>query len=118
MFELMIEDHFDSAHFLAGYEGNCNNLHGHRFKIRVHVQGQKLNKIGLLLDYKSIKTEVKKMIADLDHKVLNEVLNFNPTSELMAEYFYHNLKAVLPQEVTLSKIEICESENTRASYYE
>lgn len=114
----MIEDHFDSAHFLNGYQGNCNNLHGHRFKVRVYVKGKKLNNIGLLIDYKSIKLEVKKMIETLDHKVLNEVLNFNPTSELMAQYIFDELKPKLPQEVTLNKIEVCESEHTSASYSE
>ncbi len=114
MFELMIEDSFDSAHFLKGYPGNCKNLHGHRFRVQIFIKGDKLNDIGLLYDYRFIKQELKKVVNKLDHQVLNEILDFNPTSELLAKYLYFELQKILP---SLSKITVWESEKTSTSFY-
>ena len=47
MFFLQVEDSFDSAHFLKGYEGKCRNIHGHRWKILIEVEGEELDKQGL-----------------------------------------------------------------------
>ena len=48
MYELMVEETFDAAHALRGYEGPCENLHGHTWKVQVFLEGDKLNNIGLL----------------------------------------------------------------------
>ena len=55
MFELMVEDTFDAAHALRNYEGPCENLHGHTWKVQLFLKGTRLNNIGLMLDFKNIK---------------------------------------------------------------
>lgn len=90
MYEVMIETEFSSAHALRGYQGKCENLHGHNWKIQVFVRGSRLNEIGLLIDFKELKAATKKVMDALDHKVLNELNpfdeRFNPSSENIARY--------------------------------
>ena len=54
MYELTVEETFDAAHALRGYEGPCENLHGHTWKVQVQIQGEQLNDIGLLEDFKNV----------------------------------------------------------------
>jgi len=117
MYELMAEDSFDAAHALRNYEGPCENLHGHTWKVQVFLKGNRLNKIGLMEDFKSIKKELGSAIAELDHKLLNDLKPFmvkNPTSENIAEYIFKSLKKKMKM---LYKVTIWESPTTNASYY-
>jgi 6-pyruvoyltetrahydropterin/6-carboxytetrahydropterin synthase len=117
MFELMVEETFDAAHALRGYEGPCENLHGHTWKVQVFIQGAKLNKLGLLADFKVFKKELGQCLKAFDHQHLNEVAPFvtkNPTSEHLAEFVYKTLRKTIKN---ISKVTIWESTTTNASYY-
>lgn len=117
MFELMVEESFDAAHALRGYEGPCENLHGHTWKVQAFLNGNKLNKLGLLEDFKFLKKELTGVLNAFDHKLLNDVAPFlvkNPTSENLAETIYKQLKKKLKG---LSKVTVWESPTTNASYY-
>lgn len=117
MFELMVEETFDAAHALRGYEGACENLHGHTWKVQVFLKGNKLNKIGILEDFKAIKKKLRSALKAFDHKYLNDVPPFNkinPTSENLAENLFKNIKKSLK---SLTKVTVWESETTNASYY-
>ncbi|MDG4812989.1 6-carboxytetrahydropterin synthase QueD [Hydrogenovibrio sp. 3SP14C1] len=86
---------FASAHSLRGYPGDCAKLHGHNWKIEVQVVGDKLNEIGMLVDFKEIKRHAKEVIAELDHTFLNDHPHFkekNPTAENIAEYLYQQIQ--------------------------
>ena len=48
MYKIRIEESFDSAHFLAGYDGKCSNLHGHRWRIVMEAKADKLHEEGQL----------------------------------------------------------------------
>ena len=118
MFELMIEDTFDAAHALRGYEGPCENLHGHTWKVQAFVSGKKLNQIGLVEDFKVIKKELRDILAAFDHKYINDVAPFdkeNPSSENLAKHLYAQLKAKLK---ATSKVTVWESPTTCATYWE
>ncbi|MFH1386735.1 MAG: 6-carboxytetrahydropterin synthase QueD [bacterium] len=117
MFELMVEETFDAAHALREYEGPCENLHGHTWKVQVYLQGEKLNRLGLLEDFKVIRKELKETLKDYDHNYLNEVAPFqaiNPTSENLAALIHKKLKKVFK---SVSKVTIWESETTNASFF-
>ena len=120
MYELMVEESFDAAHALRGYEGPCENLHGHTWKVQVFLKGKKLDKIGLLEDFKSIKSELKEVLAEFDHKLLNDLKPFdaeNPSSENLAAFIYEQMLTKLPGEpVTLACVEVWESPQTGVSY--
>lgn len=86
---------FASAHSLRGYPGDCAKLHGHNWKIEVQVSGDKLNEIGMLVDFKEIKRQAKEVVAELDHTFLNDHPHFkekNPTAENIAEYLYQQIQ--------------------------
>lgn len=76
MFILKNEIQFDMAHYLSGYEGKCNNIHGHRYKLVVKVGSEELHKEGQLRgmvdDFGNIKEKLKKIEQLFDHKLILE----------------------------------------------
>lgn len=93
---------FDSCHQLKEYNGACARLHGHTYKLQVTVEG-KLDNIGMVVDFKDLKTYVQEMIIKpLDHYNLNDKLWFNTTAENMVVYFYELLEKYF---ITLSEKE-------------
>lgn len=116
MFELTVEDTFDAAHALRGYDGPCENLHGHTWKVKVFLQGSELNKIGLLEDFKNIKKCLKTILDKFDHTNLNDLDLFqkiNPSSENLSKIIYEKMKKNLNN---VSKVTVFESPTTSASY--
>ena len=59
MYELEVFDTFDAAHRVVGYPGKCDRLHGHTWKVAVHVAGTELDSIGMLVDFKKLKEILK-----------------------------------------------------------
>lgn len=117
MYELTVEETFSAAHALRGYKGPCENMHGHNWKVEIAIKGDKLNKIGLLMDFKEIKTKLRDVLGKFDHQNLNELPEFkadNPSCENMARIIFENLKKTLPQ---LDRVTVWESEKTSASYF-
>lgn len=118
MYSIKVEAHFSSAHNLGGYKGKCEELHGHSWKVGAEVASNKLNRIGLVVDFKYLKKELNKVLEKLDHKYLNNIAYFkkvNPTSENIARYIYDNLRAKIPN---LKSITVWESYDSCASYSE
>jgi 6-pyruvoyltetrahydropterin/6-carboxytetrahydropterin synthase len=122
MYELKIEEHFASAHNLRGYEGACEALHGHNWKIEVIVRAQTLNAIGLAVDFKDLKRVAGEVLEALDHKYLNELEPFrevNPSSENIAAYIFREVDERLRDSgARVYKVTAWESEKACASYFE
>jgi 6-pyruvoyltetrahydropterin/6-carboxytetrahydropterin synthase len=119
MYRVRVIDSFSSAHNLRNYEGNCERLHGHNWKIEVYLQGEELDDIGMLIDFKILKKELKILLDELDHIYLNEHPYFakvNPTSENMAKYIFDRLKEKFGEKVY--KILVWESDRSVAEYFE
>lgn len=72
------------AHRLKlNYESKCSSLHGHNWVVVVYCQSEELDENGMVIDF----THIKKAVHDkLDHKLINEVVDFNPTAENMARW--------------------------------
>ncbi|MDD5338969.1 MAG: 6-carboxytetrahydropterin synthase QueD [Dehalococcoidales bacterium] len=111
-YEITVEKHFDAAHYLRGYKGKCENLHGHRYKVVVKVSAQKLDKIGLAYDFTDLKKHLGKILDRYDHTCLNDVKPFdkiNPSSENIASTIYDELKKRLGKEVKLVSVSVWET---------
>jgi len=122
MYELIVEASFSAAHNLRGYEGACENLHGHNWRVEAVVASSKLDGIGMALDFKKLKAALKGVLERLDHKYINECAPFdkeNPTAENISRYIYVELsKAVFSLGVKVARVRVWESDNASAVYYE
>lgn len=119
MFYLRVEDDFASAHQLREYKGKCENLHGHNWQVMVRVRGEKLDTLGMLMDFGDLKKLLKRSMDYLDHRFLNETPPFdtiNPTSENLAKHLYEELGKGLPAGVEVHDVTVWESEKCAATY--
>ena len=138
MYQLTTEHSFDSAHFLAGYDGKCGNLHGHRWRVLLTVQSETLREDqqqkGMCVDFAELKKDLRTELDALDHvliieqgslrestmKALQEEkfqvveMPFRPTAENFARYFYElfTLKGS-----PVAKVEVYETPNNSAVYF-
>ena len=137
MYSLKTTAKFDSAHFLAGYEGKCANIHGHHWVVEVTVKGSELQssstKRGMLIDFGDLKHIVRGMAENFDHALIYErgslkektvaALNeenfrlievgFRPTAENFARHFYELLCA---EGICVSSVTVYETPDNCAVY--
>ncbi len=120
MYEISVEKHFDAAHFLRGYQGKCEALHGHRFRVVVRVSASKLDDIGIAYDFVELKQHLNDILSRFDHTCLNDVPPFdkiNPSSENIAATIYSELQPKLAgAPVSISGIEVWESPQAGIAY--
>ena len=90
------------------YKSGCSNLHGHNWIVTVHCKSPVLTEYGMIVDFKKLKEAVH---GRLDHKYINEIVDFNPTAENIAKW-------ICEQIPTCYKVEVQESEGNIATYVE
>lgn len=115
----LLKQHFniESARFLPKLPKDhpCSNIHGHSFKIILAIQGP-LSEVGWVIDYNDIAKTVSPILKQLDHKLLNEIPGLeNPTSELIAQHLFRQIKLALPG---LESVTIAETPLTEVIYKE
>ena len=118
MYELKVESSFSAAHHLLNYEGECENQHGHNWKVEVYIKGTELDKSNLLIDFKVLKRELNTVLNTLDHKDINtleEFKNISPSSEIISKFIYRKLKEGIKE---IYKVSVWETEKSCASYFE
>lgn len=122
MYLVEIRRSFSAAHQLRGYNGDCKNLHGHNYGIVAAIACDKLNEIGIALDFKQLKAAVDEVINQYDHKNLSELADFaeiNPTSEVLARTIYGKLSALLNAPgIKVKSIRVEESDSSALTYFE
>ena len=120
MYEIFVEQHIDAAHFLRGYQGKCEALHGHRFKVIVKIRVSEVDDIGLAYDFTVLKQHLADILFRFDHTCLNDVTPFNkinPSSENIAATIYNELGMKLAGvHVSLSCVEVWESPESGVVY--
>jgi len=130
MFEVRVEADFAAAHFLRDYNGKCENLHGHNYKVYAHVRGEKLNEGGMLLDFTKLKTALRTVCKKVDHTNLNDlpVFDQNPSAERIAMFIYDGIIEELKAEgidmtykpesaeAFLLGVDVFETDTSRARY--
>ena len=139
MYILKAEHSFDSAHFLANYEGKCGNIHGHRWRVIIQVKSESLIKggqfDGMVIDFGDLKKDVKSMIDYYDHALIIEKetmrkqtltslkedgfriieVSFRPTAENFAKFFYEIMKG---KGYDVKSTTVYETPNNSATYEE
>jgi 6-pyruvoyltetrahydropterin/6-carboxytetrahydropterin synthase len=120
-YELMIRTDFAAAHQLRGYPGDCARLHGHNWHVKLYVECEQLDEIGLAVDYKVLKSELKEALAGWDHYNLNDVPPFdsiNPSSENVACVLYEEMSRRLDDgRLRVSRIVIGETCTASVTYW-
>ena len=132
MYIVKTEDSFDSAHFLARYNGKCRNIHGHRWRVVIEIAGENLDD-GMVVDFTDIKAALKALIDNLDHSLVMEkdtlkpqtyeclvdegfrimIMDFRPTAENFAKYFFDEIKN---KGFNIRAAEVYETPNNCARY--
>ncbi len=118
MYELKVESSFSAAHHLLNYNGECENQHGHNWKVEAYFRGSELDKSNLLIDFKILKKHLNAVLDMLDHKDINTLAEFqnqSPSSEFLSKFIYQNLKKEIPQTY---KISVWETDKACATYFE
>lgn len=137
MYTLQTSACFDSAHFLKGYDGKCSNIHGHRWKVELTVASSELEEEGqnrgMIVDFKKLKDDLSELCDELDHCLIIEKdslkeatlralldeefriieMDFRPTAENMARYFYEGMEDVGYQVLL---VKVFETPNNCAAY--
>jgi len=119
MFELSVEDTFAAAHNLREYEGECENLHGHNWRVQVVVGAEELDRFGMVMDFREIKKALGAVLKGLDHCYLNEVPPFdalNPTTENLCRHIADELAEELPERISIRRVSCWESDKCGGSY--
>jgi 6-pyruvoyltetrahydropterin/6-carboxytetrahydropterin synthase len=121
MYRVSIERHFDAAHYLREYNGKCENLHGHRYKVVANLKAEKINDIGLAFDFTILKKSVDEILERYDHTCLNDIDPFtsiNPSSENIASTIYSELTLLLGENTAeIESIEVWESPDAWVTYF-
>ena len=132
MYIVKTEDSFDSAHFLARYNGKCRNIHGHRWRVVIEIAGENLDD-GMVVDFTDIKAALKSLTDNLDHSLVMEkdtlkpqtyeclvdegfrimIMDFRPTAENFAKYFFDEIKK---KGFNIRAAEVYETPNNCARY--
>ncbi len=120
MFELTVREHFDAAHTLRGYEGECSRLHGHTWDIEATVAGEELDDVGLVYDFTRLKSDLRDVLSAFDHAFLDEVPPFdgiNATAENLARVVFDRLEAAMgDSSARVVEVAVWESPVARVAY--
>ncbi len=125
MYEVTVQAHFSSGHYLREYYGKCENPHGHNYRVLVTLTGSELESNGLLLDFKVLKDILKPVVDYLDHQMINDLEPFtavNPSAENLAKYFFdqtnERLSGFTGGRVRVKSSTVFETDTSQATYYE
>jgi len=122
MYELTVTASLAAAHHLRGYQGKCENVHGHNYRVEATVAATSLNKTGLAMDFQDLKRHLKAVVERFDHTDLNEAAEFqelNPSCEVLSRVLYQDLaRAVQGTGVRVLRMRVWETDTACVTYHE
>jgi 6-pyruvoyltetrahydropterin/6-carboxytetrahydropterin synthase len=114
MFTVAKKFTFSASHRLELPEKHpCSRVHGHNYTVWLELEANQLDSRGMVLDFGELRLFKQWLDGEFDHHHLNDVVNFSPTCENLAEFFYTAAKAVWPE---LVAVRVSEGETTWAEY--
>ncbi len=123
MYEVEVQDEFSAAHFLKLYDGTWEHRHGHNWKVSVVMRSEKLDSMGVVVDFEALKPSLKKVLAEFHEKSFNEHPDFkneilNPSTENIAKIIYDRLsKNFKSANAKIAKVTVWETPGASASFY-
>src|SRR5512136_1036040 len=121
MYEISVEQEFEAAHFLRGYRGKCEKMHGHHFRVVARLRSRKLDRVGMAYDFTILKDQLGQILERFDHTCLNDVPPFDkitPTSENIASTVFGELGGIIKgRGVVLSGVQVWESPRSCVTYF-
>ena len=112
MWTIKVSRRFSAAHQIHGIGGKCEDVHGHNYRVEVEISAKKLKKPGMIADFRDVGKKLESILPD--HKMLNGVYAFNPTSENLARQFFGAMAKFYP----VSRVTVWETEESCATYEE
>jgi 6-pyruvoyltetrahydropterin/6-carboxytetrahydropterin synthase len=120
MFTVFKDFTFAAAHTIRGHTGGCQNLHGHNYRVRVHVSAARLDELGMVIDFADLKKVLTAVLGPFDHHLINDIPPFdqrNTTAELVAEYVFHEVERRLGEErLSVARVEVWENDSACAIF--
>jgi len=112
---------FAAAHAIRGHTRGCENLHGHNYRVRVHLAAERLDELGMVLDFADLKAMMQEILGPFDHRVINDIPPFdvrNTTAELLGQYVFEEVERRLAadERVQVARVEVWENETACAVY--
>src|SRR6201996_3288659 len=112
---------FSAAHAIRGHTRGCQNLHGHNYRVRVHLRAGQLDGLGMVLDFADLKAMMQEILDPFDHAVINDIPPFderNTTAELLSQYVFEEVERRLggQERVRVVRAEVWETETSCAIY--
>ena len=121
MFTISVERHFRASHQLTLPDGSKESVHNHDWVVTASLSSEKLNNMGIVMDFKALGAMIDKTVAGFENKGLESIGYFqqnNPSAENVAKYIYEKLRIELPKGVKLRDIRVVEEPGCSAKFHE
>jgi len=120
MYEVEIVTSFSAAHRLREYQGKCEHLHGHNYRIHIAARADRPGQGGMIIDFVDLKKAASGVLERLDHTFLNDIPPFvetEPSAENIAAFIFTQVAEQLADKAhLLHSVSVWESEHSRATY--
>ncbi|MDR0614096.1 MAG: 6-carboxytetrahydropterin synthase [Dysgonamonadaceae bacterium] len=115
MYKISKQFTFSASHILdlLAKDHPCARMHGHNYVITIHLKTKDLDRYGFVKDYNTLKIVEKYIAETFDHRHLNDVMPYHPTSENIARFIYSRFKPEIPE---LYAVEVSETPKTSCIY--
>lgn len=114
-----MESEFNASHQLTMPDGQKEALHAHQWQLKVAVNSQKLDQMGVVIDFHELKAAINTVTGPLEGKKLEDLACFqgtNVSAEAVAKYIYDRLKEIIKSDVALDSVELMEDVGCWAKY--
>jgi 6-pyruvoyltetrahydropterin/6-carboxytetrahydropterin synthase len=119
LFTIAVETHFQASHQITLSDGSKEPLHKHDWIATVEVSSEKLNEMGLVMDFERLKKRIRKIVAPFENTTLESHDCFrktNSSAENVAKYIFEQLEPMIPAQVKLESVSVIEKEGCLAKY--
>ena len=121
MFSISVERNFQASHQLTLPDGSKEPIHQHDWVVTANLSSEKLNNMGVVMDFRELQAMIDKTVAGFNNKALENTDYFqrnNPSAENVAKYIYEKLLIELPEGIKLQNVRVEEEPGCSATFWE